>query len=1055
MNNYTVYHLHSDLSNGVTNIDSVTKFQEYIDKAKDLGMTALAFSEHGNIFEWWHKKCAIEKAGMKYIHSEEFYLTETINEKIRDNYHCILIAKNFEGFKELNNLITKSFCRSDNHFYYVPRISFDELFLTSDNILITTACIGSVLYKGNEDVKLKFLKFLSANKHRCFLEIQHHNDIHQKEYNKKLYELSEKYNIPLIAGTDTHALNDRHVIGRKILQKAKNIKFPDEDSWDLTFKSYDTLCEAFQKQGSIPKQKWLEAIENTNLMSSMVSEFQINKKPKYPKLYENPIERFTEHIALKRKSHPYVNKRYSEEKIDSIIETELEAYKKTNSIEFMLLQEYLRDWEKNNGIQCGYSRGSVSGSMIAYILGITEMDSIKFGLNFFRFINPDRVTLADIDTDYSNKDRSRVKQFLLDEHMGLPKLHSSEIITFNTIALKGAIRDVGRALEMPLFEVDEISKQCNDDEDTLPLRNKYKELFEYVDIVNGSIVSIGTHPSGVLISDLNIEEDIGLCSTSNSDYPVSMLNMKELEDLMYVKLDILGLDNIDVINETCKRIGIDRLSPDNVDLNDMNVWESIRNDTTGIFQWESKSSELYLKRFMSDETLKKVKNKIPNFSMIKWFSFGNGLIRPSCASFRDEVANGIFYDNGLKELNEFLAPEMCRITMQETIMQFLVNFCGYTNAESDTVRRAIAKKSGTENLLPEISQRFIDYTSGKYNVSKEKCKEVIEPFLQIINDASRYSFSWNHSDSYSCIGYICGYLRYYYPLEYLTVAFNVFSDNEEKTVSLTKYAQKLKIKINPAKFRYSKSTYNSDSKTNTIYKGMASIKFLNTVVSDELYSLKDNKYDYFFNLLYDINTKTSIDSRQLNVLIKLDFFKEFGNAKELLRINDIFEMLKQGQAKQIPKDKIPDNITNVIMPYVNGNRKDGKPAKSYTIIDINGLLAVFEKYIKDLDIFDFDYKMKIQDQYEYLGYVDIKTGHEEDRPILFVKDIYPVKRKKDNKQFGYNVITRSIGSGIESRFTVYNPTFFETPIKKGDVLYCDHYDPDGIYYILTTYHILQ
>ena len=174
IDNYTIYHLHSDLSNGVTNIDSVTKFNDYIAEAQKNGMNALAFSEHGNIFEWWHKKCAIENAKMKYIHSAEVYLTETLDEKIRDNYHCILIAKNYDGFKELNKLLTYSFRRDDNHFYYVPRISFEELFNTSDNIILTTACLGGVLFKGTDTAKQKFLDFCIKNKDRCFLEIQHH-----------------------------------------------------------------------------------------------------------------------------------------------------------------------------------------------------------------------------------------------------------------------------------------------------------------------------------------------------------------------------------------------------------------------------------------------------------------------------------------------------------------------------------------------------------------------------------------------------------------------------------------------------------------------------------------------------------------------------------------------------------------------------------------------------------------------------------------------------------------------------------------------------------------
>jgi DNA polymerase-3 subunit alpha len=199
------------LSNGVTNIDSVTKFEEYIDQAKKCGMTALAFTEHGSVFNWWHKKCAIETAGMKYIHACEMYVTESLIEKVRDNYHCVLIAKNTEGLKELNRLISGSFNRNDNHFYYVPRISFDELISTSENIIITTACLGGILHNGTDDAKERFLHFLLANKNRCFLEIQHHRVFDQIEYNQYLYKLNQQYHLRLVAGTDTHALNEKRL----------------------------------------------------------------------------------------------------------------------------------------------------------------------------------------------------------------------------------------------------------------------------------------------------------------------------------------------------------------------------------------------------------------------------------------------------------------------------------------------------------------------------------------------------------------------------------------------------------------------------------------------------------------------------------------------------------------------------------------------------------------------------------------------------------------------------------------------------------------------------
>ena len=1055
---YTIYHLHSDLSNGVTNIDSVTKYSAYIAKAKECGMKALAFSEHGSVFEWWHKKTEIEAAGMKYIHAVEVYLTTTLDEKVRDNYHCVLIAKNYDGFLELNRLISGSFNRKDNHFYYVPRITFDELFATSDNIIITTACIGGVLGKAEDGIQKLFLEFLSRNRHRCFLEVGHHFDDKQITYNQRLYVLSEEYDIPLIAGTDTHALNAEHEKGRSILQASKNILFDGEEHWDLRFKTYEELVGAYQKQHSLPERAYMEAIENTNRMADMVEEFTLDRGTKYPHIYNNPEETFRKKIQNAVEQHPYALKNHSRDELNAAIQEEFEVYKATRSIDFMLLQTYLREWERQHGIQCGYGRGSVSGSMIAYLLGITQMDSLRFGLNFFRFMNPSRVTNADIDTDYSGKDREMVKRFLLKDKMSLPNIHSAEIITFNTIAIKGAIRDVCRALYRDKSDVNyikianHICKEAELHEDAA--RKKYPEVFRYVDIVNGTVVSIGTHPSGVLISDLPIDETVGLCSVSTSDYPVSMINMKELDDLMYVKLDILGLDNIGVINETCKMLGIDRLTPDNTDMEDMDVWKSIRDNTTLIFQWESGSAQQYMKKFMSDETLEIARSKIPNFSMLKWMSFGNGLLRPACASFRDSVAMGEFYDNGFDALNEFLSPEAGRIAMQETIMQFLVKFCGYSAAESDNVRRAIAKKKGTETLLPEIEERFIKYCSEQYGMTTEQCEDIIKPFLQIILDASAYGFSWNHSDAYSSIGYICGYLRHYHPLEFLTAALNIFGDNMDKTADITRYATRVGIKVTLPKWGLSKGEYFFDRDKKIIAKGLTSIKYMSATLADELYDLAASKqYTSFMDVLKDLNEKTSINSRQLEILIKLDFFSDFGNQRELLYLTDLFSnTFKNGEAKQIKKSIVDGTpLEDIVKKYAVGVTKSGGVAKSYTLLDVMSILRESEKAIKDMRMADLSDIIKVRNFYDVMGYIGYVSGNESDRRKLYVTEIKPLHRKRDGKHCGYSIFTKSIGSGKESRFTVFNNVYDKDPIIEGDIILCKAYDRNGEYFTLTAY----
>ena len=312
----------------------------------------------------------------------------------------------------MNKLLSKANNRNDGHYYYTPRITLDELLNTSDNILITTACLGGILNKAknNKNVFDRFTKFLSDNKHRCFIEIQHHNVIDQIGYNKEVYELSKVLDVRLIAGTDTHALNDRHVKGRKILQKAKDIYFEDEEGWDLTFKTYEELIVAYEIQNSLDMDIVLSAIENTNILADMVEEFKVDSSAKYPKLYNNPEKVFKEKInqgVIKRGINKYPN--YKTEYLPRIRE-EYKVYEKLDTIDYMLLQEKITsDCYNEGGVQQGYGRGSVNGSIIAYILGITQVDSIKHNLNFYRFLNPDRVSLADIDTDQGEKDRDFVK----------------------------------------------------------------------------------------------------------------------------------------------------------------------------------------------------------------------------------------------------------------------------------------------------------------------------------------------------------------------------------------------------------------------------------------------------------------------------------------------------------------------------------------------------------------------------------------------------------------------------------------------------------------------
>ena len=1040
MANYTITHIHTMLSNGVTNIDSVTSFDQYIERAKECGMTALAFTEHGSVFEWVNKKKHVEKAGMKYIHAIEAYVTESIapNEdgtptKVKDNYHCCLYARNYDGVLELNKLSSKSFNREDGHFYYYPRITFDELINTSDNIIVTTACLGDILNKAEPKLIERFLHFLYDNKHRCFLEIQHHNVQDQIDYNRRLYEIYQRFGIPLIAGTDTHALNQLHMEARSVLQKAKDIRFDNEDGWDLTFKTYDELIKAYEKQGSIAMGIVREAIENTNRLADMVEPFELDTSYKYPHLWENSEKVFLDKIkqGIKRRG---IDKYPNRDEYATRIKHEFETYKHNGAIDFMLLMEDIISWCNNNDIKVGYGRGSCNGSVIAYLLGITEMDSIKFNLNFERFMNPERVSLADIDTDISPRQIEQVKDYIFNRH----GLYCCDIITFNTIALKGAIRDVCRALyrnsdKNYMTITDDICNRVERSEEKV--RAEYPEVFKYVDLLQGVVVSVGNHPCGTVTSGDSVDDKLGLMSTKTDKYMISQVYMKEVDSLNYVKLDLLKLDTIELINDTCTTANIERLIPDNIDTTDVKVWNSIRDDTTGIFQWEGATGDRYIKKLMSDSNIKKFQAIDKNIDRMTLLSIGNSAIRPAGASYRDDLAEGIVRKSGSQAIDDFLKPTFGYLVFQCQIIEFLHSYCGFTMGEADIVRRHFAKKTGTEADIPIIKDGgymigldgnpktdhhipgFIETMKQKYGMTKEESEKAIVNFLQVIIDASNYLFSLNHSQPYSFEGYACGWLRYYYPLEFLTTSLNINKDNEDKTKALIAYAVKRKITVKAPRFGYSKGEYFYDKDDNAIYKGVGSIKFMNNSLGDELYELSKNKYESFIDLLKDIKEYTGADSRAIDILIRISYFSDYGDVNELLALTDLYNAIATKQSMKKDKATILGISDNIMKQFAS------ESPKTWTKLDGNGLL----KYLaENIECEPETLKQKLDAQHDILGIIDVVVP-------TYNKRIYYVSSVERKKTI-VNAKLYEIYSGETREVKIWTSSFDRLPFNEKDML---------------------
>ena len=1125
-------------------LDSATKFQDYIDRAVQLGQTAIAFTEHGNIYQWVAKKMACDKAGIKYLHGVECYLTEQLYEypdanelwreaqsgrneqdakkvlaemmesgkkKVRDNYHTILIAKNYDGILEINNLVSLS--NRDDHFYYKPRITFEEFLGISDNVIKISACLASPLNK----MSVRHPMYEKLLKHYDYLEVQAHNFGEQISYNCHLAEMSKKYGIPLIAGTDTHSIDAYKAECRSIMQLAKHIEFADEDSFDLTYKTYDELVEMFRIQGALPEQVFLEAIENTNRMADSVEPFELDISFKYPKLYGNAAEdkAVFEDTIRKNFQSKIDEGAITPEQIQNFkdaIKEECRVFDKIDMSGFMLFMSELVTWCKSNGIPIGFNRGSCGGSRVAYVTNTTDLNPETWHTVFSRFCNEDRKEIGDIDIDVSPSDRDKVYEYIINR-FGQEK--TAFILAIGTIKSKGCIDEICRALGVKwnkehqrdergfrkalellkdnsasvrfgdhpdgceLYHFDEngtliISKQfehipgielvkqftkeyskLKEENEKIFQKNpwvgkvnteikdlfeldeekamsQYPEVFYYYDGLLDVAISQSMHPAGIVASPITLRDHYGTFLSEGKE--ILQIDMECVHEAGLVKYDILGLKNIEIIKDTYALIGKPYPKSHEINWNDDAVWNDMLRSPIGIFQFESAFAFDSLRKFKT--------HSIYDMSLV------TACIRPSGASYRDELLQRKPHHNPSPIIDDLLKDNLGYLIYQEDTIKFLQQICGLSGSEADNVRRAIGRKQKDrlEAALPDILEGYCSKSSQPRNIAEEEAKE----FLQIIEDSASYQFGYNHSIGYCMIGYLCAYLRYYYPAEFITAYLNN-ANNEDDIKNGSALAELYGIQIVPPRYGISKDRYVYDKDRNVIAKGINSIKYMNSTVANELYDLaKRSDPKTFMSLLTLMNNETSIDTRQRDILIKIDFFVDFGNVTELSRIASIFVFFKNGTAKKVQKDKISGQMLDVVSKYATDKNKNGTEAKSFTITDMAGLLNECESVIKSLHLPDLDLKCKIQNQIELMGYIDLTTNKKEDRRKLLITDVFPLSSKKDNTVWGYAAQTRSIGSGKVSRLTIRSSVYAKTPVKRFDIIYAKELEKNrsGYWYLL-------
>lgn len=1035
--NYVAYHVHSDLSL----LDSCTQYQQYIDEAVKEGMSAISISEHGKPLNWTAKKQYCDAKGIRYLHSVEIYMTERLEPKERDNYHTVLIARNEAGVRELNELVTRS-CQED-HFYYVNRISFDEFLGMSDNIISTSACLASPLNKLTSDNPY----YEKLCRKYTFFEVQPHNQEEQAAFNRLLYDLSLRYGKKLIAGTDAHSVDPYKSECRDILLEAKNKKY-DDDGFDLTWKTYDELVAAFKAQGVLPEDVYLEAIENTNVMADMVEDFELDTTFKYPLLYGSREEDAamcvkTAHEKLEEKIRTGVIPENEAEEFRRRVDEELEVFEKLQMNGFMLSMGDIVSWCKERGFPIGPSRGSVGGSTVAYVLDITDLDAVKWRTNFYRFANPDRLEAGDVDVDVQESDRPVIFQHIV-ERFGSDK--TARVSAFGTLAEKATIDEIGRALarrwsaahpnsmtenSWSLRNVAKIKADYEENPDMA--KTKYADLFYYFDGLLGTTVSQSIHPAGIVISSVTLDDNYGTFIKDGERCLV--LDMDAAHDVNLIKYDLLILKTVQVINDTCKMLGTHYPKMHEVDFDDQNVWDDISKSTLCLFQMESS---------FAGESLKKFKpTSIDDITLV------TACIRPSGASYRDRLLARQRNSNPSEQIDDILKDNYGFLVYQEDILRFLMEVCELSGGEADTVRRGIAKKKMEilESSLPKIVDGYCRHSDKPREIAETEVKD----FIQIIEDASAYMFGRNHALGYSLLTYLCGYYRYYYPMEYITAFLNDAA-NDDDIQNGTSLAKSRGITITSPKFGFSSWDYSFNKEHKVIAQGLGAIKYMGSAAIRELMELYKKTYIHFTDLLFDIANKTSLDARQLDILIKLDFFSDFGNQRELFRILDLFNTFKKGEAKQIKRSVVDGTpLEPIVQKYAVGVTKSGGIAKSYTLLDVLSILREAEQAILAVGMPDLDDVTKVLNYKDIMGFIGYVSGKEEDRRKLFVTDVKPLRRKSDDKLFGYSVFTKSIGSGVEARFTCFCGVYNKDPIQKDEVIYCSGWERDGKYYRLTDY----
>ena len=887
-------HVHTEYSL----LDGSNKIQEYVARVKELGMTAAAITDHGVMYGVIDFYKAANAAGINPILGCEVYVAPNSRfdrEKVSGEdryYHLVLLAENNTGYSNLMKIVSKGFV---DGYYYKPRVDMEVLTTYHEGIIALSACLaGEVqrnLVRGMYDEAKKVAeKYENCfGKGNFFLELQDHGIPEQRLVNQQLLRLSQDTGIELVATNDVHYTYADDAEAHDILlciQTGK--KLADEDRMRYEGGQYYVKSEEEMKE-LFPYA--LEALENTQKIADRCHveiEFGKTKLPHF-----DVPEGYTTWTYLNKLCYEGLEEKYPKEQAEELrprLEYELSVIKEMGYIEYFLIVWDYINFARTHGIPVGPGRGSAAGSLVSYTTGITNIEPVRYGLIFERFLNPERVSMPDIDVDFCYNRRQEVIDYVIEKY---GKDCVTQIVTFGTLAARGVIRDVGRVMDLPYAYVDNIAKSIPNElgitiEKALTknpeLRTMYetdaqvKKLIDMSKRLEGLPRHTSMHAAGVVISEKPMDEYVPL-SRGSDGMITTQFTMTTIEELGLLKMDFLGLRTLTVIDDAVKMVnkgkGV-KIDIDHIDYDDKEVLASLgTGKTEGVFQLESAG----MKNFMKELKPESLEDVIAGIS----------LYRPGPMDFIPAYIRGknnaatITYD--CPQLEPILAPTYGCIVYQEQVMQIVRDLAGYTWGRSDLVRRAMSKKK--TKVMEEERQNFVygNKAEGVPGcVANGIDEKVANKIYDEMIDFAKYAFNKSHAAAYAVVSYQTAYLKYYYPVEFMAALMTSVLDNSTKVSEYILTCRRMGIEILPPDINEGESGFSVSG--NSIRYGLSAIKSVGRPVIEAI--IEERKERGVFTTLNDFITRMSgkdVNKRSIENFIKagaLDCLE--GTRKQLLMV---------------------------------------------------------------------------------------------------------------------------------------------------------------------------